>query len=212
MPASSEIVEVSTRVAHVALPLAVAWHVVLAAVAVVLARGFQPSQRLATALLAAPLASVSVLAFSNRNVVDGAVFAVAALASVVLGLRNEHKAVERCSSALAVWALLLLEFAWIYPHFLADHFVASYLYAAPLGLLPCPTLAAVIELSIFGSGFGARAWSTLMSALGIGYGSFGAMKLGVTIDVLLVIGGFILLGITWSGRRLRLPVTPPAQA
>ena len=103
----------------------------------------------------------------------------------------------------------MIAFGWGYPHFLEGH-PTSYLFAAPLGLLPCPSLSVASGFALLGNGLGARAWSITLSVLGLFYGLFGVLRLGVLIDIGLV-GGAIVLFITAmraqapEARSLRCP-------
>jgi hypothetical protein len=86
---------------------------------------------------------------------------------------------------------LLFVFGWVYPHFLETRSILTYLYAAPTGLIPCPTLSTVIGLSLILGGLGSRAWSLTLGFAGIFYGVFGAAWLGVTIDWFLAVGALV---------------------
>lgn len=212
MPNSEEILAGLTAIARNALPLAVLWHVALAATLLALALGVRPSRRWAAAALALPLGSVSALAWWHGNPFNAAVLGVGSLALLGLALRLPAVPTERASTTLTVWALLLIEFGWIYPHFSSDHLSLVYLYAAPLGLIPCPTLSVVIGFAILARGFEARAWSSLLGALGLFYGMFGVARLGIAIDALLTIGALILLGLVWSQGRAGSGATHAARA
>lgn len=59
--------------------------------------------------------------------------------------------------------------------------------------VPCPTLAIVIGLALIGDGIGTRRWSVLLGAAGIFYSLFGAFRLGVEIDLLLLVGAGALI-------------------
>lgn len=197
-PSADQILLGLTRISQRTTPLAVFWHLVLAAALLALGFGWRPSKRTATLLLALPLISVGAIALLSQNPFNAVVFAAGTLALLALGARLPTTAVERASSTLTVWGLLLIEFGWLYPHFLGDVPSLTYLYAAPLGLIPCPTLATVIGFSLLARGVEARAWSTILGILGLFYGVFGVVHLGVAIDALLGIGALILLGLTWS--------------
>jgi hypothetical protein len=120
--------------------------------------------------------------------------------------------VPRSSTSVMVWAFMLLEFGWLYPHFLAENFTLHYLYRAPLGVLPCPTLAAVIGLALLLRGFESRAWSSVLAIVGLFFGLFGAIRLAVAMDLLLVLGALILLGVVWSNEHARTVGTRTARA
>jgi hypothetical protein len=94
-----------------------------------------------------------------------------------------------------VFGSLLFAFGWLYPHFLEAGTPHRYLYAAPTGLVPCPTLSAVIGLALILEGFGSRAWSLTLAVLGLLYGVVGTFRLHVLIDMVLLVGA-AGLGIT----------------
>ena len=80
---------------------------------------------------------------------------------------------------------------WLYPHFLEGH-ATAYLYASPVGLVPCPTLAVAIGFALLGNGLGSRVWSLTLAAVGLLYGLFGVLRLGVFLDIGLVSGAVAL--------------------
>jgi len=191
MLSPSEIMAGLTEIANQAIGAAIAWHVALffALGAVIL--GWRPSQRTAGALLATPLASVAAFAFAFGNPFNGALFAAAAVALLLLAVPGDPGPVMR-GPAWAWWTgVVLIGFGWSYPHFLAAH-PATYLYAAPVGLVPCPTLAVVIGLALLAGGLGRRAWTLTLAIIGLFYGLFGALRLGVAIDLVLIGGSSVL--------------------
>ena len=200
MPSSGAIVEGLRAIANGALAVAGVWHVALVAVCVALIRGWRPSRRLAAALLAAPVVSVAAFAFRFGNPFNGIVFAVLALAMLALAARLGRRPVERGTPAMTLAASFLIAFAWVYPHFLEQRSPVLYLAAAPVGLIPCPTLALVIGLTLLAGGFGSRAWSLLLVAAGLFYGIVGVARLGVALDVALAAGALCLLAL---GSRAR---------
>jgi hypothetical protein len=88
--------------------------------------------------------------------------------------------------------MCMIAFGWAYPHFLRGDAFAL-LVAAPLGVIPCPTLAAVIGVALIADGLGARAWSWTLAATGVFYAVFGVARLGVWIDVALLVGSVALM-------------------
>jgi drug/metabolite transporter (DMT)-like permease len=75
-----------------------------------------------------------------------------------------------------------------------------YLYSAPTGLIPCPTLSIVIGLAVALRGLGSRTWSLVLCATAIFYGVYGAAHLGVTLDWVLLLGALMLV-LTVVARR-----------
>jgi hypothetical protein len=192
MPGSAEILAGLTAIANEAIVVAVGWHVAVALAIVAIAMGWRPRERAARTLLALPLASVGAVALVFANPFNGIVFIGGAVVLLALARRGRDDRVRRGPS-WALWAGgASLAFGWVYPHFLDAH-PAVYLFAAPLGLVPCPTLAAAIGAALLGGALGARAFSLALAALSLFYGVFGVLHLGVLLDLGLVIGATLLL-------------------
>ncbi|HET8687621.1 MAG TPA: hypothetical protein VFM18_13295, partial [Methanosarcina sp.] len=79
-----------------------------------------------------------------------------------------------------------------YPHFMDSSFIA-YLYASPLGLIPCPTLSLLVGFALIFNGFGSRSVTLICVIYGLFYGLFGVLKLGVYVDLMLIFGSVVLL-------------------
>jgi hypothetical protein len=137
---------------------------------------------------------VSALAWASGNPFNGIAFAALSLALAAVAIRLPVRAVRIGSRPLLVPGALLVGFGWAYPHFLQTDEWTSYLYAAPLGLLPCPTLSAIIGMSLIVDLLGSRPWALVLSAVGVVYGLIGAFQLGVNVDVVLLVGAL------WMGR------------
>ncbi len=183
--------------------LAVAWHLVLWMVLGALTFGVRPSKRAAMMALVAPLVSVAVLAVVFGNPFNALVFGVGSIALVATALSASEGPVRRAPSLQAMGGGLLIAFGAVYPHFLPPGTTLEYLYAAPTGLVPCPTLSVVIGVTLIGGGFASRVWSLLLALLGLFYGLFGVLQLGVVIDLALAAGalGLFASEITSAPRR-----------
>lgn len=192
MPTADEILAGLTLISNQAVVVAVAWHVVLMAVVLALAVGWRPALRAARVLVILPLVSVAALGFAFGNPFNGTAFAAAAVALGLLGLRASGAAAPRGGALTSVIGIAMIAFGWIYPHFLDAHPLV-YVYAAPVGLVPCPTLALAIGFTLLGGTLGARAWSVVLAAFGLFYGLFGVMRLGVYLDLGLVLGSATLI-------------------
>jgi len=208
MPTPAEILAGLAAIANQHRWLAVAWHVALAAVALALLARWRPDRRLAGVLLALPLVSVSALAWLHGNPFNGTTFALFAAALAALAARLPRARVAIAPAWCVGLGLLLFAFGWVYPHFLRTDSALTYLYAAPTGLVPCPTLSATIGLALVLGGLGSRAWSLTLGAAGLLYGVFGALRLGVLIDALLLLGA---LGICGVGLWVAPSREPPAR-
>lgn len=204
MPSPEEILAGVTRIANEHAFIAVLWHGIIAAALAAIASGlFRPTRRAGATLLALPLVSVSVFAFIAGNPFNGAVFAVLSVALAVFGARLPS---ERARSGPA-WAVTLglasIAFGFVYPHFLIDQPAWMYLVAAPVGLVPCPTLATVLGFALLAGGFDSRAWSLIAGAAGLFYGVFGMFRLGVWLDVGLLAAAVAMLACAFRVPRRR---------
>ena len=193
MPSAGEILDGLTKIADSWRMVAVLWHIYFALLALFALFGLRPQNRLVGALLIPPLASVSVFAWIDGNRFNGATFGVLSVALVALRWNLSGRPVQRAHSSWLLPGLLLVFFGWGYPHFLEDSPASTYLYAAPLGLIPCPSLSLVVGITIIFSGLHSRVWSFSLASAALFYGVFGALYLGVTIDWILAGGGIGLL-------------------
>ena len=204
MPSSQEIVEQLTRATNTWQAVASAWHVLLGAFLVSLVYGWRPQKRLVGTLLVLPLLSVSIIARWSRNPFNGGVFAALAMtiAALATGLHAERISI---APPRLVWpGATLIGFGWIYPHFLEGQAWWPHLYATPLGVMPCPTLATTIGISLVLGAFGSRAWAAVLALAGIFYGAVGVFRLGVTIDIALLVGAMVLSRVAFG-----VPATKP---
>jgi hypothetical protein len=192
MPTPEEILSGLAAISNDFVFLATAWHVLLAAVLITILLGWRLSRKLGASLLAVPLLSVSILAWMHGNPFNGAVFLIFAIVLGVIGLRLPPKKTPKTAAWWLVVGGLMITFGWIYPHFFERGAWVKYLYASPAGLIPCPTLSVVIGLALLAGGFSSRAWAIVLAALGIFYGLFGALRLGVRIDFVLSAGALLL--------------------
>jgi hypothetical protein len=194
MPSSTEILSGLERLANDAYPFAFAWHVVVGIALVLLVLGWRPTPRVAGLLCTVPLVSVSAFAWTSGNPFNGLVFAVASIVLAVLAMRRPRNA-RRPRNEIWSAALggALVAFAWTYPHFLLGHPWYAYLVAAPMGLIPCPTLALVVGLCLIGNSPAGRTWTATLGAVAAFYGLFGVLRLGVMIDLALLVGAVGLL-------------------
>jgi hypothetical protein len=192
MPNAAYILEQLGRSAREAWPVAMLWHGVLAAGLVAVLLGARPRLRVAAAALAAPLASVSIVSFRFANPFNGVVFAGLALATFALALRCPKSPVHPPSRGAMVVGATAFLFGGLYPHFLDGFPLTAYLYAAPLGVIPCATLSAVIGLALLVAADAPRAYQLVLAAAGLFYGLVGVLRLGVVIDVVLIVASAAL--------------------
>jgi hypothetical protein len=132
-------------------------------------------------------------------------FAAFTVALVAVGARLPSSAVERGPAWSAVAGVALIAFGWIYPHFLETDSIVGYLFSAPTGLLPCPSLSVVIGFTLLAGGFQDRPWSYVLAGEGLFYGIFGVAALRVPIDLALIAGSAALLVLALRSRPRQRP-------
>jgi hypothetical protein len=139
---------------------------------------------------------VSAVAYWYEAFFNCFVFAAITAALVFLSPRGGDEKVHRGPAWAVVLGSMLLAFAWTYPHFLdPSRSPFAYLYAAPMGLIPCPTLALVVGVTLVtGASTGTRS-AVIVAVAGLFYGLVGMVKLGVEIDAVLVAGSLGLVAL-----------------
>lgn len=172
--------------------VAVAWHLIIGTILVASVLGWRPTRGGMTTLLAAPLASVALFALFSRNWFNAAIFGLLTSVLALTGVRLDRDSVRRSQTWALAAGALMIAYAWFYPHFLPQGLPFGALYAAPVGLLPCPTLALVIGFTLVFSGFGSRRWTVALVVVGLFYGLFGTLRLRVGLDLGLIAGAMAL--------------------
>ena len=193
MPVSSAILDSVTVIANDWRALAIGWHVYfLAALLLWDFTGRRLTTRSAMCLLIAPVASVSAMAWIAMNPFNGLVFALLTVALVAIAVRQPRTEIQFASAPMLATGLVLFAFGAVYPHFVVvDHWLA-YTFAAPLGLLPCPTLLAVIGVTLMLRRFESTGWSIVLTTAGWFYGVVGVFVLGVMLDYALIAAATVL--------------------
>ena len=202
VPPQQTILDSLTTIANEWRVVAIVWHGLLAASLLALLLGWRPTSRLLGGLIVLPIASVSVISWTSANPFNAVAFGILTALLLAIVTRFRSRPVEFASPlALSAGAALIL-FGWTYPHFLKANSWTEYAYAAPFGLLPCPTLAVAVGATLMFALFRLRAWSALLGAAGFLYGTVGVFRLGVTLDVLLLAGVAALTLALWYEREL----------
>jgi hypothetical protein len=191
MPTPEEITRVLAIMASELAWLAIAWHVVIAGALAAILRGWRPSSRIASILMTAPIMSVALASIAYGNVFNALSFGLLAFVLAVLAGGLTQRQIERGPT----WSLFVggavMAFGLGYPHFVEGSWVRV-IAAAPVGVVPCPTLAFVAGAVIVAGGFASRAIPLLL-VIWVGFYSwFGVRQLGVTLDLGL---GVALLGL-----------------
>ncbi len=174
--------------------VAMAWHVVFAVLVVsIVSRAMRRDA--AAFVLAAAALSVAALAAWSGNPFNASVFLVVGVIMLRLAATMRAAPMVFGTRLEMVAGILLMAFGAVYPHFLAVSSWTAYLYQAPLGLIPCPTTAAIAGVTLIADGFGSKAWCRVVGMLAVFYGLVGVLVLGVMIDVALIVGAVML----WAG-------------
>lgn len=191
MPSAEVILSGLSAIANEWQSLAISWHVYFAALVVAFLIQ-RPPRRVIGTLLVIPLISVSALAWGAGNWFNGTAFAALAVLLARGAVRMSSETEEPSSQAVPATGAMLFLFGFAYPHFLAADSWLTYAYAAPLGLLPCPTLSVLIGITLMFGLFREKGWAPILAAAGLLYGAIGAFRLGVAIDVVLIGGAAVL--------------------
>jgi hypothetical protein len=185
MPSTGQILEGLASIANGWRALAIIWHVVVG-VLLVLIGTRRISDRALGLALASMIASVSAMAWWSTNSFNGAVFAVLAVAMAWQAIGMPGRPACTVSRGALPIGLAAVMFGWAYPHFLENASCLTYAYAAPMGLIPCPSLAAIIGVSLMANLLDSPRWGLTTGVAGLTYGIIGVARLGVWIDVWLI--------------------------
>jgi len=193
LPSAQTILDQLSAIAHQWWPLAVAWHVYIAALVVAFASGWRPARRVAGALISLPVASALVLALMSANPFTAVLLGAALVGTQIAVWRLPPEPMRLSGGSSLIAGGLLIAFGLVYPHFLTVSSPGIYLYAAPAGLIPCPTLAILAGFSVALDSFGSRLWAFVVAIAGLIYGAIGTLYLGVRLDWVLVVGALVVL-------------------
>jgi hypothetical protein len=176
--------------------LAIAWHALFIA-ALIATWWRRPITRTVATLMIAPAISVSALAWWSDNPFTGTLFAGLALLMAIVARRFQSSLMVAGPSPDAAAGVVLATFGLVYPHFLRAESWVEYVYAAPFGLVPCPTLLVLVGVSLLAGSFGSRRWAATIAGTSLVYGVIGVAVLGVWLDAVLIAGAIVLAGRAW---------------
>lgn len=201
MPSSQQILDALTATANEWVSIAIIWHMLIASTLIALAGGWRPTDRSAMRLLALLPASVAAFSLLGGNPFNAITFLALTAALLSLAQHELAEPIERSATWSWTGGIFMLAFGWTYPHFLHAHPIA-YLVAAPVGLVPCPTLAVLIGLALLHGDRLSRATRLTLASFALFYGLFGIFRLGVTLDAGLLLGSAVLAASAWERPRL----------
>ncbi len=190
MPTPDLVLAGLARIANNAFGIAIGWHLAVLVALLVVSTGWRPSRRVAAAAIVLPILSAAILAGVAHNPFNAFLLGAISLALLILvsGLRTDP--VVAGSYWFLVAGAAMIAFAWVYPHFLAGSHL-RYLWAAPMGVIPCPSLALAIGFALLAGGIG-RAFSLVLAGAGLFYALVGSLWLGVRMDLFLLAGSLLL--------------------
>ncbi len=208
MPPREELLWQIGRAANLGVPVAVMWHALVAGAVLALFAGWRPSRRLAAAILVLLITSAAAVAWAFGIDFNALVLALFALLIGVLGLRAPADApIARAHGWRFGAGVALAALGFVYPLFLTGPAI-SYLAAAPLGVLPCPTLLFCIGAALAAEGALDKPAALVLAIAGIFYGATGAGRLGVALDWALLAGAAALAASALSAQAPRLRPRP----
>ena len=193
MPTRDEILASLVSLANEYFEIAITWHIIILMIIAALFAGWKPGNSLMILLLSVLLMSVSVFAGIAGNIFNAAIFAFLVIVSIYATLRSDNGIIRGDRSWPDIAGLLLIIFGLIYPEFLHTDSFLEFAYAAPTGLIPCPTLCVLTGFALLYKGFGSVLWSLTIVAAGLFYGLFGVFYLRINLDWFLVAGSLILM-------------------
>jgi len=193
MPTPEEILTTLSLASNKFTSVSILWHVIVLVFAVFLISGKKFNTKHVSAGLSLMLLSVGIIAVLSSNPFNAIMFALAALLFGIITLKFKPEPVKLSWDFVSVAGMIMLIFGFVYPHFLIDAPFYKYLYASPLGLIPCPTLSAFIGFTLLLHGFGSKKWMITAALIGLFYGIFGVFRLKVTIDAVLIAGAAFLM-------------------
>lgn len=193
MPSASEIIKALALLANKYTIVAIAWHAVFVLfLLLLLFAKRKPSNHFAGYFLTLPLFSASIFAWQIGNLFNGILFLITGALLLFLTAKSNT---DRVSVNSNIWlrtigAIIFLS-GFFYPHFLEQD-LWSYLYAAPVGLVPCPTLLTITGLVLVFNTSQLKLWFVVLTLVDFFYGVFGVMKLNVYLDLILIAGAILL--------------------
>lgn len=198
MPSAEQILRGLQEITNSWKAIAIAWHVYFGALILALAFGNRPFKRVAGVLLALPFLSVATFAWLTPNPVNGGVFTTLGIVLLLVAAKLPRDRAQIAPKWSLIPGALLFAFGWVYPHFLDTSSYWSYLYMAPTGIVPCPTLIIVIGSALILDGLASRTFGTILGVVGLLYGVVGVAYLHMTLDWVLILGGVLLLVHTFA--------------
>ena len=194
MPTTDEILDGLRLISNDYTMISIYWHIVIYSfIVLILSRLWKPSEKIAGLFLSLPFFTVAILAWFNSNPFNGLLFTILTILFLLFGLRLSQDRLKYSFPFYRIAGILLLLFGLWYPHFIETDSVWTYFYAAPTGLIPCPTLSTAIGIALIFNGFNSNPLKIVLLCFGFFYSLFGILKLGVYLDAVLLFGSVVML-------------------
>ena len=172
---------------------AIIWHIIFYLLIAAIILNWEPSNRLLEIIICLPILSVSIFAWLTGNPFNGSVFLIATILLMIFGFKTDTRSINYSELTYIIAGIIMILFGLVYPHFIKPDSILKYLYVSPVGLIPCPTLSAIIGFALVFNGFGSQPVTLILVSLGLFYGIFGVLKLKVYLDLFLLLGTLTLL-------------------
>ena len=198
MPSPEQILAGLAGIANDYFYLAIIWHLIFLAFIIFLLTGKRTPKKYTAIFLTLPFISVSLMALLSGNPFNAIVFFALSMILILYSLKLPVEKIDIKLNFAGIMGIIMIAFGWLYPHFVESATPLKYLYASPLGLIPCPTLSLVIGFTLLFQGFSSRRWMLILSIMGLYYGLTGMFNLKVFLDAGLVVGAIVLAMLYFS--------------
>jgi len=193
MPKTSDILNTLQSIVNNYSTFAIMWHFAIFLLLGFIIAGWNPSNKVLILLLSLPILSVAVFAWISGNPFNGTLYVILTILVLIFGLRASPDLISYSNLPFLIAGIIMVVFGLVYPHFVNADSSLRYLYASPVGLIPCPTLSLIIGLALIFNGFNSQSVTISLIAFGLFYGVFGVLKLAVHLDLFLLFGTLTLL-------------------
>jgi hypothetical protein len=201
MPSHGQILDGLARIANNYSFFATLWHLVFLIIIILLLIGKRPYKRNAGIFLSLPFISVCFLSILTGNPFNAIVFFTLSVFLIFFALKFPAGKIDLKINFPGIIGIAMIIFGWVYPHFLESASLLKYLYASPMGLIPCPTLSLIIGFTLLFQGFSSRKWILTLTIAGLYYGLTGLFSLKVYLDAGLVVGAIVLGMLYFSTKK-----------
>jgi hypothetical protein len=189
MPTANDILLSLKFLANKYDELSIAWHVVIVFGLIAAVYNKRIKTRFYLGVCGLLFLSVSTMAATVNNIFNLVVFLGLSIVFLrELLIANSYQFLTT-QAGIILSAYFLILAGLIYPHFFGSNFF-RYLIAAPVGIIPCPTLLVTSGLTLLFKTSSTRLNYFLIAA-NLFYGVIGVFFLGVTLDVILLLAVII---------------------